>query len=103
MSNEWSASIPTLEYRGRPVNHQSSKSEAFEAEFRGVLAQAGSPMPQYFSWLRDRTELWVGQQFAALPEYHGSFRSCNKAFYTDRARRWWTTGAGSATSAASST
>ena len=45
-------------------------------------------MPDYFSWLRDRTELWVGQQFAALPEYHGSFRSCNKAFYTDRARRY---------------
>jgi len=87
MSNEWSASIPTLEDQGRPVNHQFSKSEAFEAGFRGVLKQAGPGMPDYFSWLRDRTELWVGQQFAALPEYHGSFRSCNKAFYTDRARR----------------
>jgi len=87
MSNEWSASIPTLEDQGRPVNHQYSKSEAFEAGFRGVLAAAGPPMPQYFSWLRDRTELWVGQQFAALPAYHSSFRSCNKAFYADRARR----------------
>ncbi len=87
MSNEWSASIPTLEYQGRPVNHQYSKSEAFEAGFRDVLAQAGPPMPEYFSWLRDRTELWVGREFAALPQYHGSFRSCNKAFYSDRARR----------------
>jgi UDP-N-acetyl-alpha-D-muramoyl-L-alanyl-L-glutamate epimerase len=87
MSNEWSASIPTLEDHGRPVNHQFSKSEAFEAAFRDVLRQAGPAMPQYFSWLRDRTELWVGQQFAALPQYHASFRSCNKAFYTDRARR----------------
>jgi UDP-N-acetyl-alpha-D-muramoyl-L-alanyl-L-glutamate epimerase len=88
MSNEWSASIPTLEDHGRPVNHQFSKSEAFEAAFRGVLKQAGPTMPDYFSWLRDRTELWVGQQFAALPDYHASFRSCNKAFYTDRARRY---------------
>jgi len=88
MSNEWSASIPTLEDHGRPVNHQFSKSEAFEAGFRGVLTQAGPGLPDYFSWLRDRTELWVGQQFAALPAYHGSFRSCNKAFYTDRARRY---------------
>jgi UDP-N-acetyl-alpha-D-muramoyl-L-alanyl-L-glutamate epimerase len=88
MSNEWSASIPTLEDHGRPVNHQFSKSEAFEAGFRGVLTQAGPGLPDYFSWLRDRTELWVGQQFAALPDYHGSFRSCNKAFYTDRARRY---------------
>jgi UDP-N-acetyl-alpha-D-muramoyl-L-alanyl-L-glutamate epimerase len=87
MSNEWSASIPTLEYRGRPVNHQYSKSASFEEAFRGVLAAGPARMPEYFSWLRDRTELWVGQQFAALEGYHGSFRSCNKAFYSDRTRR----------------
>src|ERR1700761_1544870 len=87
MSNEWSASIPTLEFDGRPVNHQFSKSEEFEAAFRGVLADQGSA-PEYFSWLRDRTELWVGREFAALTRYHDSFRSCNKAFYTERARRF---------------
>ncbi len=87
MSNEWSASIPTLEYQGLPVNHQFSKSDVFEASFRGVLAGGGPRLPEYFSWLRDRTELWVGQEFAALEQYHGSFRSCNKAFYSDRARR----------------
>jgi UDP-N-acetyl-alpha-D-muramoyl-L-alanyl-L-glutamate epimerase len=87
MSNEWSASVPTLEYRGCPVNHQFSKSEQFEAAFRDVLANCPAPLPSYFSWLRDRTELWVGQEFAALEPYHRSFRSCNKAFYTERARR----------------
>jgi hypothetical protein len=85
MSNEWSASVPTLHYQGRPVNHQYSKSAEFEAAFRGVLATNGHP--EYFSWLRDRTELWVGREFAALAQYHGSFRSCNKAFYAERARR----------------
>ena len=90
MSNEWSASIPTLEFGGRPVNHQFSKSEQFEAAFRGVLADQGSgpALPEYFSWLRDRTELWVGREFAALTRYHDSFRSCNKAFYTERSRRF---------------
>jgi UDP-N-acetyl-alpha-D-muramoyl-L-alanyl-L-glutamate epimerase len=91
MSNEWSASIPALEFDGRPVNHQFSKSEEFEAAFRGVLADQGSSpvrLPEYFSWLRDRTELWVGERFAALGQYHASFRSCNKAFYTERARRF---------------
>jgi UDP-N-acetyl-alpha-D-muramoyl-L-alanyl-L-glutamate epimerase len=88
MSNEWSASVPTLEYQGRPVNHQYSKSDAFEAAFRGVLAQGPAPMPEYFSWLRDRTELWVGRRFAGLEAYQGSFRSCNKAFYSEPARRW---------------
>jgi UDP-N-acetyl-alpha-D-muramoyl-L-alanyl-L-glutamate epimerase len=83
MSNEWSASVPTLQYQGRPVNHQYSKSADFEAAFRGVLP--GNP--EYFSWLRDRTELWVGRQFADLEQYHRTFRSCNKAFYTERTRR----------------
>jgi hypothetical protein len=87
MSNEWSASIPTLEFDGHPVNHQFSKSEEFEAAFRGVLADQGSA-PEYFSWLRDRTELWVGREFATLTRYHDSFRSCNKAFYTERSRRF---------------
>jgi hypothetical protein len=88
MSNEWSASVPTLEYQGRPVNHQYSKSEEFEAAFRAVLAASAGPLPEYFSWLRDRTELWVGQEFARLGPYFASFRSCNKAFYTERARRF---------------
>jgi len=88
MSNEWSASVPTLEYAGRPVNHQFSKSAAFEAVFRAVLARSPARLPEYFSWLRDRTELWVGREFAALGPYHASFRSCNKAFYTERARRF---------------
>jgi UDP-N-acetyl-alpha-D-muramoyl-L-alanyl-L-glutamate epimerase len=85
MSNEWSASVPTLQYQGRPVNHQYSKSADFEAAFRGVLAE--NQAPDYFSWLRDRTELWVGREFAGLAPYHESFRSCNKAFYAERARR----------------
>jgi UDP-N-acetyl-alpha-D-muramoyl-L-alanyl-L-glutamate epimerase len=87
MSNEWSASIPTLEYQGCPVNHQYSKSASFEAAFRGVLAAGPAGLPDYFSWLRDRTELWVGREFARLGQYHASFRSCNKAFYADPARR----------------
>jgi UDP-N-acetyl-alpha-D-muramoyl-L-alanyl-L-glutamate epimerase len=90
MSNEWSASIPTLEYQGKPVNHQYSKSAAFEAGFRAVLAQHGLPphgLAEYFSYLRDRTELWVGREFAALEQYHSTFRSCNKAFYADKGRR----------------
>jgi UDP-N-acetyl-alpha-D-muramoyl-L-alanyl-L-glutamate epimerase len=87
MSNEWSASVPTLEHDGRPVNHQYSKSASFEAAFRMVLGAAPEPLPEYFSALRDRTELWVGEEFAALKAYHGTFRSCNRAFHIDPARR----------------
>jgi hypothetical protein len=97
MSNEWSASVPTLEHDGRPVNHQYSKSASFEAAFRAVLSEVPrhavpgnavpETLPEYFSALRDRTELWVGAEFAARPAYHGTFRSCNRAFHIDPARR----------------
>jgi hypothetical protein len=87
MSNEWSASVPTLVHRGEQVNHQYSKSAAFEAAFRDVLAADPAGLPRYFSALRDRTELWVGAKFAALTDYHQSFRSCNRAFQLDAKRR----------------
>jgi hypothetical protein len=87
MSNEWSSSVPTLELDGRPVNHQWSKSLEFEAGFRKVLTAAGAAMPDYFSLLRPRTELWVAERFAGLGKYHATFRSCNRAFHIDKSLR----------------
>jgi hypothetical protein len=86
MSNEWSASAPTLVVDGRPVNHQWSKSYDFEAAFRAVLA-GSVPGVAYFSALRPYSELWVAERFAALPDYHLAFRSCNRAFHVDPAQR----------------
>ena len=37
--------------------------------------------------LRSRSELWVAQQFAQLKEFHGVFRSCNRAFHQNPAER----------------
>jgi hypothetical protein len=92
LSNEWSASIPTLIVDGQPVNHQWSKSGEFEQDFaRMVLESLGSHI-SVFSYLRPRSELWVAQQFADLTEFHGVFRLSGS-----------TTGAAPATSAASST
>lgn len=85
MSNEWSASAPTLERDGKPVNHQWSKSDLFEKAFREVLAASG--LPDYFSALRDRTELWIADRFAQHTQYHSTFRSCNRAFHIDTSRR----------------
>jgi hypothetical protein len=87
MSNEWSASVPTLEHQGRPVNHQYSKSAEFEAAFRAVLAADPAGLHDYFSALRDRTELWIADRFAGLEKYHRTFRSCNRAFHLDKSRR----------------
>jgi len=87
MSNEWSASTPTLETAGRAINHQYSKSISFEAGFRQLLAGSLGGAVSYFSALRPFSELWVARRFARLTAYHDSFRSCNRAFYTNPALR----------------
>ena len=87
MSNEWSASSATLRIGDRDINHQYSKSEAFEAGLREVLAESLAAPPDYFSLLRPFSELWIARRFAELPQYFDAFRSCNRAFHIDPARR----------------
>jgi hypothetical protein len=87
LSNEWSASVPTLVHNGTAVNHQWSKSLDFERAFADLLAASLGPDIAVFSYLRARTELWVAQQFAGMSEFHGVFRSCNRAFHQDPAQR----------------
>jgi hypothetical protein len=86
MSNEWSSSIGNLDVGGRTVNHQWSKSLAFETAFRDVL---GSTVPgvDYFSRLRPYTELFIAERFSHLDAYHLAFQSCNRGFHIDPARR----------------
>jgi hypothetical protein len=87
LSNEWSASIPTLVSEGRAVNHQWSKGEEFERDFAELVAGAVGPGLSVFSYLRPRSELWVARRFAEMRTYHPLFRSCNRAFHQDPARR----------------
>jgi hypothetical protein len=87
LSNEWSASVPTLVADGHPVNHQWSKGEEFERGFAELIHDTLGPGLSVFSYLRPRSELWVAQRFAGLTGYHHAFRSCNRAFHQDPAQR----------------
>jgi hypothetical protein len=87
MSNERSASSATIATDGRLVNHQWSKSLQFEDGFRSVVGESEASHVSYFSALRPWSELWIARRFAGHPEYHGVFRSCNRAFAVDPARR----------------
>jgi hypothetical protein len=87
LSNEWSASVPTLVVDGRSVNHQWSKGDEFERAFQERVEDAVGPGLSVCSYLRPRSELWVAEQFTRLTEYHAAFRSCNRAFHQDPARR----------------
>ncbi len=87
LSNEWSASIPTLAVDGLAVNHQWSKGEEFERAFGDLVVATFGPRLSVFSYLRPRSELWVAEQLARLTPYHRAFRSCNRAFHQDPTQR----------------
>ncbi|HEY1650472.1 MAG TPA: hypothetical protein VGG09_01190 [Acidimicrobiales bacterium] len=87
LSNEWSASVPTLVVDGVAINHQWSKGDEFEQAFGEFVHDSVGPGLSVFSYLRPRTELWVAERFARLPPYHHAFRSCNRAFHQDPMHR----------------
>ena len=62
LSNEWSASVPTVVADGRAVNHQWSKGEEFEQAFGDLVLSTLGPGIAVFSYLRPRSELWVAQR-----------------------------------------
>jgi hypothetical protein len=91
MSNEHSSSAPNVRWRERDVNHQWSKSWEAEVLIGDAIGERVGADFVVASFLRDRSELWVAQQFATASEYHHVFRSCNRAYSQSpgqRAKNW---------------
>ncbi|MDR2974223.1 MAG: hypothetical protein LBV00_05850 [Propionibacteriaceae bacterium] len=86
-SNEASANDGNLNWRGFDINHQWSKSLAFEDLLRDCLEAANDGPPPYFSLLRGLNELQIAHRFSRLTQYFRSFTSCNKAFRLDQTLR----------------
>ncbi len=85
-SNERSASYGSeiLDQYGRvvaEVNHQWSKSWAFERAFGAHVQRAIAPDLHYYSLLRPLSELAVARQFAKTDRYDAHFSSCNRNFH----------------------
>ncbi len=77
MSNEKSANEGNVEYLGKKINHQWSKSAEFETMFQQYIANIGSDV-RYWSPLREMTELEVVKEFVKHQQYFEVFTSCNK-------------------------
>ena len=75
LSNESSANESNI--AGTEVNHQYSKSYAFERDFTDYVRDVIGLPVRYFSLLRPFNEMQIARQFAALPQYHAVFKSCN--------------------------
>lgn len=87
LSNEYSASAPNLVQDGFDVNHQYSKSLAFERDFAGYVRSHIARDVDYFSLLRPLSEAAIAKRFATCGAYHDVFRSCNTAFRQDASKR----------------
>lgn len=81
LSNESSANEATVP--GTDINHQYSKSIAFERDFREYVAMHLNKEIQYFSFLRPLNELQIASLFSRFEAYHPVFRSCNAGSKTD--------------------
>ncbi|TPG46318.1 endonuclease domain-containing protein [Rhodanobacter glycinis] len=79
-ANERSASAATLEYDGQQVNHQWSKSYAFEQLLGNWLHTHVASDLDYCSLLRPYSELSITRAFAKLTSYFDVFSSCNRNF-----------------------
>lgn len=90
MSNESSASDPSLNYREVSINHQYSKSLEFEIDFQHYLAAHFGDSVRYYSLLRPLSELNIARLFAPyFDRYADVFSSCNRAFTQDSTHLFW--------------
>jgi len=91
LSNEHSASQGNVEYLGEEINHQYSKSLAFESAFIKHIQRTTTKKVHYFSLLRSWSELRIAEEFAKYPQYFGEVTSCNRNFKIHEAhpaQRW---------------
>lgn len=80
LSNERSASDPTLVWDGIPINHQWSKSLEAELLLEDALAAQLGYRGVSFSLLRPYSELRIASNFSRISGYDTVVVSCNRAY-----------------------
>ena len=91
VSNESSASDPTLTYQGVAINHQYSKSLEYEQDFQACLERLFGDSVRYYSFLRPLSELRIAELFAktGFEKYKDVFSSCNRAYTHGQHHMFW--------------
>lgn len=91
VSNESSASEPSLIYDGVEINHQYSKSLEFEKDLQSILINMFGDSLRYYSILRPLSELRIAELFAlnGFEKYSSEFSSCNRAFAKHGDHLYW--------------
>ncbi len=76
-SNERSAETGSVLFHGMEINHQWSKSLAFERLFQEEMRRSLTTDVPVFSLLRPVSELAIARAFSQVPEYAACSTSCN--------------------------
>ncbi|WP_339865554.1 hypothetical protein [Paremcibacter congregatus] len=87
MSNEQSANEGNMVRDGLDINHQYSKSLAFEQDFNRYVTGHVLAGFRYFSLLRPLSETGIAALFARAPRYFPTFKSCNRNFHIAEGER----------------
>ncbi|HTG13741.1 MAG TPA: hypothetical protein VK747_00585 [Blastocatellia bacterium] len=83
IANERSSDESNTIFLGKQINHQYSKSFAFEERFDRYLQKYLVKNARYFSFVRPLYELQIGRAFTRYPDMFSLFRSCNRNQKTD--------------------
>ncbi len=69
-------------FKGIPINHQYSKTLAFEKDFQKYVHSFISPSIDYFSFVRPLSELRIAEMLCTrfFEDYKDNFSSCNDNF-----------------------
>jgi hypothetical protein len=78
VANERSSEEGNVNYLGREINHQYSKSLRFEMLFDDYLQKYLVTGARYFSLVRPLYELQIGKLFSNFREFFQTFKSCNR-------------------------
>ena len=78
VSNERSSDEGNVEYHNKMINHQYSKTLAFEKSFQNYIHTWLKSDIHFFSFLRPLSELQIGKLFSSMTNYFSVFKSCNK-------------------------
>ena len=84
VANERSSDEGNVHYLGKEINHQYTKSFAFEEQFDEYLRKCLVRSGRYFSVMRPLYELQIGKLFSRYPEFFELFKSCNR----NRSNSW---------------
>ncbi len=91
ISSERSSDYGNVEYLGKTINHQWSKSAESEHLIQQYIEEHISPSIRYFSMLRPLYEISVAKKFTEYPQYFEHFSSSNHNFKLDESgkkTRW---------------